>query len=416
MSSISIAHSQNEKLWEYNTNSKVFDIDFFGDDKFIYISQPTNEGYHITVRTLLDTALVMEKEIDYWPWKIFISDDKDYFYIYSYYGQFIKYDYQLNRINVISPPQYEFEGSSEEGTANGYCDVDMNRNIAAVKQQQSTVDNRKEFRIVAMDLETGEELGSMKVSSNIEDVQISPDGRYITHPEDKWPAKVRFYDAQTYEHEFDIESRNDDDKDNRLDGYSFSPSGKYIAIEFGASNDRYFLYNLFESKLKYEYTDDNKPTFSSLPKLITDEYFIARKLGSFDLDATIFSLNTIKLILHLPQYFGMQNISYIKPYLITHSGSLLSLARFDPELVSVETVNDTVEVYPQPSSGIFNISLDVSYLNKEYSIYNTAGNIVSEGTITNIDSGIFQLNTPDLPKGVYYFVSGNFRCKIVRGE
>jgi len=233
--SVCFDHSQNEKLWEFDASPHgVYDVEHFGDDKFIYISHTQNTFYYITVRNLLDTTLVMQKEIPYRPSEIFISEDKTYFYIYSFFGEFIKYDYELNRLNVITPPQYEFEGSSEEGTANGYSDVDMNRNIAAVKQQQSTVDNRKEFRIVAMDLETGEELGSMKVNSNINDVQISPDGRYITHPEDKWPAKVRFFDAQTYEHQFDIESTNDDDKDNRLDGYSFSPSGKYIAIKFGA--------------------------------------------------------------------------------------------------------------------------------------------------------------------------------------
>ena len=413
--SVITAHSQNEKLWEFDASPHgVYDVEHFGDDKFIYISHTQNTFYYITVRNLLDTTLVMQKEIDYKPWKIYISNDKDYFYISRFNGGFSKYDFQLNLLEIIPQIEFEFEGAIGE-TLKGWADINMQNEIASILQGRDNNLNKRIRRIIFQDLNSGEVLHVIPINTRLNDVQFSPDGRYFTYSEDQWPAKVRFFDAQTYEHEFDLESRNDDDKDNILSSYTFSPTGKYVLIHFRSNNDRYLNYNLELRNVDYILPKTVVPPFLQPVYYLTDDYYFTAPTFPPTDAATIIKKQGFDSTHYYPSEMGLFYLSYQNKLILSMNlPSFITLAQFDPELVSVEIIDDTVEVYPQPSSGIFNISLDESYLNKTYHLFDSQGIELKQGQINNIDNGFWQINLFDQPNGIYYLQIEELTFKLIK--
>ena len=70
--------------------------------------------------------------------------------------------------------------------------------------------------------------------------------------------------------------------------------------------------------------------------------------------------------------------------------------------VGVEDVisNNRIKIYPNPSSGIVNISIDRSIENLSISVYNTNGQCVKAKTFDHADDVLLDLN--ELPKGTYF--------------
>jgi len=75
------------------------------------------------------------------------------------------------------------------------------------------------------------------------------------------------------------------------------------------------------------------------------------------------------------------------------------------EMVSIEcdTKDNNIDVYPNPSNGIFTVSTN-SDNDESYSIYDNSGRVVTNGTLSSFANNI---DISDLPKGVYFLKIGD---------
>jgi len=79
------------------------------------------------------------------------------------------------------------------------------------------------------------------------------------------------------------------------------------------------------------------------------------------------------------------------------------------------TTNDFVSVYPNPSSGIFNINFGDAYLQiSEIEIYNSLGEKIFFSPVTN---NLTSINLSSQPKGIYFLLAktdaGIVSCKVI---
>lgn len=99
-------------------------------------------------------------------------------------------------------------------------------------------------------------------------------------------------------------------------------------------------------------------------------------------------------------------------WLATNTG----IIKMNPALVGVgvgeQNNKKQFSIYPNPSTGIYNISFE-GQENISYKIYSTNGKIISEGTTI---SNNFQVSLVDVPSGVYFMhvISNNFVNKVVK--
>lgn len=98
---------------------------------------------------------------------------------------------------------------------------------------------------------------------------------------------------------------------------------------------------------------------------------------------------------------GKVNSGYIE--FCNHTHELMSTNEFE--------VSRNVDVYPNPSKGIFNVNLDNSFNEAELKVYNVTGQIVYTMSVNN-SKGSVVLDLSHLQKGVYYLniTSGNSKA------
>ena len=410
--SVSIAHSQNEKLWEFDdVGRNVYDLDFYTDTSFIYVGD-INGSYDFIIRDLETTELIDSIHIE----RVNEFEIRDNEIICTGLKSIIIYDkYTFEQKSRFELPPYPYEDYDPSTTFIHKMDVSIDGAKICVIQEHIMFGFPPGVKILVFDLKTEEIQFEYNDKRLFRDVQFSPDGRYFTYSEDKWPAKVRFFDAQTYEHEFDLESRNDDDEDNFLDFYVFSPTGRYIIVRVNGANDRYIGMDLFEESIYLNITKDDKVVFKRQIYFLGDDFLITRPpVVGVTPDAIVYRNRTFDSTFYFQPIVGLDNLSYADNKILSNDGSIFTLFNFDPDILSIETENDTVEVYPQPSSGVFNISLDENYLNKPYHLFDSQGLELRQGQINNIDNGYWQINLFDTPNGIYYLQIEDLTFKLVK--
>ena len=71
--------------------------------------------------------------------------------------------------------------------------------------------------------------------------------------------------------------------------------------------------------------------------------------------------------------------------------------------ITIEIEETSIAVYPNPNNGSFTISINSDEITS-YSILDSTGRIVSNGTLNSFDNNI---NITNMPKGIYFLMTGN---------
>lgn len=94
--------------------------------------------------------------------------------------------------------------------------------------------------------------------------------------------------------------------------------------------------------------------------------------------------------------------------------SSIGIIKMNPTLVGVsdEYANTKTSIYPNPSDGMYNISME-DQTDVNYEIYTLDGKLIKEGKLTSINS---ELNIADAPNGMYFIhlIMPNATRKIVK--
>jgi hypothetical protein len=101
-------------------------------------------------------------------------------------------------------------------------------------------------------------------------------------------------------------------------------------------------------------------------------------------------------------YIDSNPISGINYYRLKQTDFDGKFEYFDMVSITSEVEETNIDVYPNPSNGIFTVSTNSDNI-ESYSILDSSGRIVSNGTLNSFDNNI---DITNIPKGVYFLKVG----------
>ena len=117
-----------------------------------------------------------------------------------------------------------------------------------------------------------------------------------------------------------------------------------------------------------------------------------------DADFSGSTTQTYTLGFSIPAAYVMANLEMIVFIQDIASTEVLqgTVAPYSPVGV-VETMDNTIAIYPNPATDVVNITSDNNI--KSITVYNNVGQIV---TVENVESNIYRINTSDFETGIYF--------------
>ncbi|MBR4300545.1 MAG: T9SS type A sorting domain-containing protein, partial [Bacteroidales bacterium] len=87
---------------------------------------------------------------------------------------------------------------------------------------------------------------------------------------------------------------------------------------------------------------------------------------------------------------------------------------FTTQSIGINTANDSntiIDIYPNPTTGIVEVSLPQEFENQDIKLYNLRGVLLQTKVL---HGGITQFDISSLPDGVYIIKVGETSCRVVK--
>ena len=81
-----------------------------------------------------------------------------------------------------------------------------------------------------------------------------------------------------------------------------------------------------------------------------------------------------------------------------------------PPSVGLDEIFDELDIYPNPTTGIINLSFEKGYSLSQFEVLDLTGKVVFFGKI----NGKLELDVSHLPKGIYYLKIGKMTSRFVK--